>query len=133
MSCLAITARGYQCGREHWTECPITFSWDPTRGYGTGAPSVTLCHLHDYMWELEAHERVEIVGGWLGRAWNPEAKCWTVSTTVYAARDGLAASPHWWGLRRPIKTGYREPTYEQVVAQDSKPLRPLANETTERK
>ncbi len=52
--------------------------------------------------------RLEVVGGWLGAAWNPDAKVWTVLTTVYETRDGLDASPHWWALRRPVR--FNEPT-----------------------
>ena len=113
-TCMAIDARGRRCGRYSYTEVPITFTWDPTNGRGTGGPGVTLCRLHDYLWELEPGECVEIVGGWLGRGWNPDAQCWTVTTTVYEKRDALFVSPHWWALRRPIKMGYREPTYDQV-------------------
>ena len=117
VKCVAITARGLRCGRATQTEYPITFEWDPTKGHGTGGPGATLCRLHDYLWDLEPGECVEIVGGWLGRAWNPKANVYTVMTTVYEARDSLFVSPHWWALRRPIKMGYREPAYDQVVSE----------------
>lgn len=115
IGCVAITAKGRRCNAGHQTEIPITFTWDPVRGVGTGAPSVPLCRMHDYLWELDPADRVEIFGGWMGRAWNPDARCWTVCTAVYETKDGLFASPHWWALRRPIRFGvcdrvvYNEP------------------------
>jgi hypothetical protein len=119
--CVAITVRGQRCNRDHYTEIPITFSWDPIRGVGIEAPSAPFCRMHDYLWSLEPGERVEIVGGWMGRAWNPNAKCWTVLTTVYESRRDLGASPHWWALRRPAKFGacdrfvYSEATREPKI------------------
>jgi hypothetical protein len=105
VACIGIDARGRPCNRRHQVEIPITFEWDPVAGRGIGAPSAPLCRLHDYLWDLEPHERVEIAHGWLGRAWNPGAGVWTVMTTVYETRDGLAASPHWWALRRATRFG----------------------------
>jgi len=98
--CVALTAKGLRCGRPHFTAIPITFSWDPVKGVGIGAPAATLCRMHDYLWELEPGDRVEVVGGWLGRARNEKAGVWTVLTTVCEAREGFQASLAWWALRR---------------------------------
>jgi hypothetical protein len=103
--CIAITVKGRRCCRPHASEQPITFEWDPVTGRGIGGPNVTLCRMHNYLWELDAADRIEIVGGWMGRAWNPDAECWTVCITVYDAKDGLFASPHWWALRRDLVFG----------------------------
>ena len=97
--CMAITARGQRCGRPHSIEVPVTFTWDPVRGIGYLAPLIGLCRMHDYVWDLEPGERVEIVDGWMGRGWNPDAECWTVLTTVYAARDAFDVSPEWYAQR----------------------------------
>jgi hypothetical protein len=116
--CIAITARGTVCGRGHSSEFPCTFAWDPVRGRGVGGPTIPLCRLHDYMWSLEAHERVQIVGGWMGRAWNAKASVWTVLTTVYETRDGLETSAHWWALRRSKRFGVIDDvSYHAAVAE----------------
>lgn len=115
--CVAITARGVRCARPHWTEYPITFEWDPVRGRGVGAPNAPFCRMHGYLWELEAGERIEIVGGWVGRGWNPDAKCWTVTTTVYESKTSLYASPHWYALRRDLVFGdCSRVVYDDAVA-----------------
>ena len=62
--------------------------------------------MHDYRWDLDAGDRVEVVCGWAGRAWNDKASVWTVLTTVYADRVGFNASPHWWSLRRNVRFGH---------------------------
>ena len=115
--CAALTVRGRRCGRPHYTEYPVTFSWDPIKGVGVGGPHIPLCRMHGYLHELERHERIQIVGGWMGAAWNPDAKVWTVLTTVYETKDGLDASKHWWALRYDAVFGdcYRE-TYDEAVA-----------------
>ena len=105
IGCVAITAKGVRCNRGHQTEIPIVFEWDPVSGVGVGAPSVPLCRMHNYLWDLEPGERVEIVFGWLGRGWNPVARCWTVTDTVYDMKDSRFVSPHWWALRRPLRFG----------------------------
>ena len=105
--CLALDFRGKRCNRRIASIVPILFSWDPVRGVGTGAPSATLCRVHG-LDGVHGDVRLEVVGGWLGAAWNPDAKVWTVLTTVYETRDGLDASPHWWALRRPVR--FNEPT-----------------------
>ena len=115
--CLAITARGNRCGHRHQVEVPVTFAWDPVRGVGVGAPSIMLCRMHDYLWSLDVSDRVQIVGGWMGRAWNPGAKVWTVMTTVYESKDGLTVSRHWWSLRHDTKFGdCKDVAYEDAVA-----------------
>ena len=103
--CVAITVRGSRCCRPHYTEYPITFTWDPIKGVGVGGPSAPFCRMHGYLSELEPGERIEIVGGWIGRAWNSAAKVWTVLTTVYETKDGLTASKHWWALRHDTVFG----------------------------
>lgn len=102
---MAITVSGDRCNRRHYTAIPVEFAWDPVLGVGVGGPSVTLCRMHDYMWSLAAGERVQIVGGWMGRARNDEAEVWTVMTTVYGARDGLYLSKVWWAQRRTTRFG----------------------------
>jgi hypothetical protein len=115
--CVALTARGKRCGRPHFTEVPIIFEWDPIRGRGTSGPSACFCRMHSYMAFGQDAERFEIVGGWIGRAWNPDAEVWTVMVTVYEARDGLYASPHWWALRRETVFGdCSRVTYDRAVA-----------------
>jgi hypothetical protein len=115
--CIAILATGERCSRMHWTEYPITFAWDPIKGVGIDAPSATLCRMHGYLWELADGERVEIVGGWMGQAWNPDAKVWTVLTTVYESKDSLFASKHWWALRRPSVFGQCDRVrYDEAIA-----------------
>ena len=69
-----------------------------------GAPSATLCRVHTTD-GVRGDVRLEVVGGWLGDAWNPVANVWTVLVTVYETRDGLDASPHWWAMRRPVRFG----------------------------
>lgn len=116
--CVAITARGERCRCAAVCAHPITFTWDPIKGRGTGAPYATLCRMHDYVWSLAEGERVEVVGGWLGRGWNPDAKVWTVTTTVYESRAGFFASPHWYALRRKTVFGLSdETTYDEAMAQ----------------
>lgn len=83
----------------------MTFTWDPVAGAGTGAPPIPLCRMHAYLWDLEPADRVEIMAGWMGRAWNPKGQCWTVMTTVYETRDGLEAAKRWWALRQAIVAG----------------------------
>lgn len=65
--------------------------------------------------DLHGPDRVAVVGGWLGNAWNPKAKVWTVLTTVYETRNGFMPSQHWWALRRPTKFG----VCEDVVYDDA--------------
>jgi hypothetical protein len=113
-ACVALDFRGRRCGRRSVCEFPITFTWDPVRGVGTGAPSATFCRMHE-PWGLKGPDRMAVVGGWLGDAWNPEAKVWTVLTTIYETKDGLAASLHWWALRRPTIFG----VCEDVVYDDA--------------
>src|SRR5271167_2034579 len=103
--CIALTVRGQRCGRPHFSESPISFTWNPTTGRGIGGPSACFCRMHDYMGWVEGAERFEIVGGWMGRAWNPDAEVWTVLMTVYESRTSLFASKHWWALRRDIVFG----------------------------
>jgi len=72
--------------------------------------------MHDYMGWVEGAERFEIVGGWIGRAWNPDAEVWTVLMTVYESRTSLFASKHWWALRRDIVFGdCSKVTYDQAT------------------
>jgi hypothetical protein len=114
--CVALDYRGRRCGRPHFSEVPITFTWDPVRGIGIGAPAATLCRMHDWC-GVNGPVRLEVVGGWMGDAWNPDAKVWTVLTTVYATRDGLTASPHWFAMRQPTRFGQNERvTYDQARA-----------------
>lgn len=114
--CVALTVRGRRCGRSHCSATGITFAWDPVKGIGVGGPAATFCRMHDYMSFTEGGERFAIVGGWIGRAWNPVAKVWTVLVTVYESRDSLFASKHWWSLRRPLKFGdCSHITYDQAV------------------
>jgi hypothetical protein len=103
--CVALTVRGRRCGRPHMSEVGILFTWDPVKGVGIGGPNVTLCRMHRYMGDVAQAERFEIVGGWIGRAWNPDAKVWTVLVTVYERREGNEVSRHWWALRRPLVFG----------------------------
>jgi hypothetical protein len=115
--CVALTVRGVRCGRPHVTEVPILFSWDPVRGRGVAGPSACFCRMHRYMSDVHDDERFELVGGWLGRAWNPDAKVWTVIMTVYESRACLFASPHWWALRRDTVFGdCSRITYDQAIA-----------------
>ena len=94
---------------------PIHFSWDPQRGIGEAAPSATLCRVHDTD-GVRGPVRLEVVGGWFGEAWNPTAKVWTVLWSVYATKDGLDASPHWWAMRRPVRFGVQdEVVYDEAV------------------
>ena len=96
---------------------PITFTWDPIAGMGVGGPSATLCRTHEPgdAPPNESDARVEVVGGWLGRAWNADAKVWTVLTTVYETRDALTTSKHWYALRRPMEFGVcDDATYDEV-------------------
>lgn len=103
--CMAIAVPGERCNRRHFTEIPVMFAWDPVLGVGVGGPSITLCRMHNYLWSLPAEERVHIVGGWMGRAWNNEAEVWTVMTTVYETADGLDLSKVWWAQRRTTRFG----------------------------
>ena len=115
--CVAIMVRGRRCGHAHFCEVPITFEWDPTKGVGIGGPHAPFCRMHNYHWDLERHERIQVVGGWLGYAWNAKAKVWTVMTTVFEAKDGFDLSKHWWELRHPIRTGVCERIrYDEAVA-----------------
>lgn len=122
--CVALTARGKRCGRPHFTSVPITFEWDPIRGVGVMGPSADFCRMHAYTGYGEREERFQVVGGWIGRAWNPGAKVWTVCMTVYESRTSLFAAPHWWALRRATTFGdCQRITYDRAmrlaqVAQD---------------
>ena len=102
--CVALDFRGKRCNRRTVCMVPTIFSWDPVKGVGVGGPHASLCRVHDTD-GVRGDVRLEVVGGWLGDAWNPVAKCWTVCLTVYETRDGLDASPHWWSLRRPVRFG----------------------------
>ena len=113
-ACVAMTFRHQRCGRRYFTEWPIAFEWDPVKGIGIGAPSATFCRMHDPI-NLRGPERMEVVGGWIGAAWNPRAKVWTVLTTVYETRDGLQVAKHWWSLRRPTRFGVTDSvTYDEA-------------------
>ncbi len=114
--CVAITAKGRMCGHGHKTEIPCIWEWDPTTGRGIGGPSIPLCRMHDYLFALEEADRIEILGGWMGRGWNPDAECTTVSTTVYASKVGYQGSLEWWRLRQPIGMGTHCPTYHAARA-----------------
>jgi len=113
--CVALDFRGRRCGRRCVTIVPIIFEWDPVRGVGTGGPSANLCRVHN-LDGVRQDVRVEVIGGWLGDAWNPQANVWTVLTTVYATKEGLEASPHWWAMRRPIRAGEmgKDEVYDDV-------------------
>lgn len=113
--CVAIDFRGRRCNRRTVCIAPVTYEWDPVRGVGVGGPSLTLCRVHD-LDDVRGPVRMEVVGGWVGAAWNPKANVWTVLTTVYETRDGLDASRHWWALRRPMRFG---DTSTEVVYDDA--------------
>ena len=114
--CVALLANGRRCGRAHFSEAPITFTWDPVKGRGIGGPSACFCRMHDYFSFAEGSERFQVVGGWIGRAWNPDAQVWTVLVTVYEGREGFYVSKHWWALRRETIFGKTDRvTYDQAV------------------
>ena len=113
-NCVAMTVRGRRCGRTAQELLTVTFKWDPVRGVGVGGPDLPLCRMHG-IGEMRGSDRFEVVGGWVGAAWNPEARVWTVLTTVYETRGGFGASRHWWAKRRPTKFG----VCERVVYDDA--------------
>jgi hypothetical protein len=119
--CVALTARNNRCSRRYYTEYTITFTWDPIAGKGIGAPSAPFCRMHGYLWELPPEDRIAIVGGWIGRAWNPYDQCYTVLTTVYQEQTGFRASEHWWALRRDVFFGdCTRITYDEAMAQKAR-------------
>ena len=117
--CLAILATGpkVRCGRPHCAESSCIFDWDPIKGVGIAGPDVTLCRMHDYLWSLEPGDRIEVVGGWLGRVRNVDADCYTVLEAVFEHQTGDAYSNHWWSLRRETRFGdCTRMTYDQAIA-----------------
>ena len=119
--CIAIDHRGHRCCRPSFCAIPVTFSWDPVNGTGFGGPYATFCRMHDYWHWLRGPDRIEVIGGWMGAAWNTNAKVWTALTTIYEARDGLSVSRRWWGLRHETVIGdLNEETFDDAIARTAR-------------
>ena len=117
--CMAITAGGKRCSRSgaRWT-CPVMFAHDPITGRGESGPDLCFCHQHGVLaLDLKEAERVPVVDGFYGRAFNPTAKVWTVVMTVLERADDSAfMSKKWLRFRKPTTFGdcQRRENYDEA-------------------